>query len=211
MKRADIKAGHVYGYNESRDFISHYTPVLVLSTDLYVIPRFGAYKLVLAGPQHTKMQGTPYRDQVGLLAVRLWSMDTVAVAKVTQQATTEAAVAGLNGECRDVLDPDDPDRRLATYFLLKNQRYLHGDYHELAAELDAAERQRDEHDAAREADRVARLGTYNALADRLTALGITGYHAADWENKSRFEGLTFDDMDALLLLAEDGALRSRFK
>ena len=203
MKRADIEPGKVYGYSEGTTRIYRYDPVMVVSTDLYMIDR---YKRTL-GPadeyHRTITSGRrSYDNAVGLLAVNLTPEGLSNLDVVGSLVTPEAAVAGINGGGRDITLP----RGLAVlgrYTLITNQRYLHGDYATLQAELDEA-------DAP--AQRARPTGPsrtawpawprYRALEGRLGALGITGYAVGDWENKSRFEGLRFEDMDTLLDLAE---------
>ncbi len=97
MKRADIEVGKVYGHSERRDHISRYQPVLVLSTDLYMIPRYGDQRgqILRADGHHTSLT-TGRRglgNAVGLLCVMLRATDHDTVRKVRAYATPEAAGA----------------------------------------------------------------------------------------------------------------------
>jgi hypothetical protein len=207
MKRKDIELGKVYGYSEQSGMrrIYRYDAVMVLSADLFMIDR---YKRTIgpADEYHTTMTSgrASYGNAVGLLCVDLRSTDPGDVAKVRKLATVEGALEGINGAGRAIHDPDDAECALGQYFLLTNQRHLHGDYYELVAELEASERQSKRAAQQHEEARLAAVERHNALAVRLDALGITGYHVMAYESPSRFEKLRFEDMDELITLAEQG-------
>ena len=217
MKRGDIKTGHLYGYSEDRKYIAAYRPVLILSLDSYERARYGDRLLKLSHQPREKLNRGGWRthtNPVGLLAVMLTNgTDTIALAKVARLATVEEALAAQNGqrENRAVVDPDDPEHELGRYILVTATADLHGDYDELTAKLEAAERQRTADALAVETDRQARRATHNELADRLDKLGITGYHVGEYENPHRFAKMSFEDMEALVCLAEQGALRQQFR
>ena len=77
-----------------------------------------------------------------------------------------------------------------------------GDYIELTIAERRAEVQRQSYADEAEQARVANVATYRSLAYRLDKLGLTGYHCADWESPTRFERVSFGDMERLLDLAE---------
>lgn len=205
MKRADIRAGQVYGHNESTTRHYHYQPVVVLSLNSYCLNRYTHVLAPDSNPSEGLTTGrSTYGSAVGLLCVMLSAEATSAedVAKVLRVATPEAAVAGINGDGLQVFDPDVDLRVLGRYILLTRAQYLHGDYRELTDALEAREQRTRTIAQQHEEARLERLYRCNALAGRLDALDITGYHVRDYESPERFPKLSFDDMEELIELAE---------
>lgn len=221
MKRADIEIGPVYGFSEDRARIYHYSPVIVLSLDSYTRARYGNRALKPADQPRERLNRGGWRTHtapVGLLSVMLYHTDHDSLRRVRALATVEAAVRALDENVNSLLDiTDGTDAQtgqpvvLGRYILVTSAGDFHGLYSELTAALEAADRQRQEYATEAEQARVANVETYRALAERLDKLGVTGYHCADWESPTRFDRLTFEDMDALVCLAEQGALRQQFR
>lgn len=207
MKRADIRTGLVYGHNESTTRHYRFQPVVVLSLNSYHLDRYTHVLAPDSNPREGLTTGrSTYSRAVGLLAVMLSAEATSAedVAKVMRVATPEAAMAGINGDGRQVFDPDVDMRVLGNYMLLTRAQYLHGDYHELTAELEARERRTRTIAQQNESERIARLDRYRALNDRLVALGLKdGQHVSQHAEVYSFK-LYFDGMEKLLDLAEAG-------
>jgi hypothetical protein len=203
MKRADIKPMELYGYAEDRQPYQ-YSAVMVLTTNLYMTEQFGARQTVPAPPGRRMQRGNSYRNLVGMPMVYVCRTDHDSVRRLRSLASLEAALDAFNG--RDGTDDRIGEPAvLGRYEMLTNAGYLHGGYYELTAALDERKRRNAELEQAQERGRQERLARFNDIVLRLGDLGITGYHAGSWENPSRFEGLTFDDMEGLLDLAEKGA------
>jgi hypothetical protein len=201
VKKADIRPFEVYGYSEYRDPTS-YGPVMVISTSLFERSKFGSRNLVPARPGHTQMQRASYGSStmysVGMLTVDLADVSHDAVRKLRALVSTDAAMEAINSGHPDIMDPDDPEKRLGRYGYLTNQRYLHGDYYELTRAKEEAERARAEYAMAEEQARLARLAEHNALADRLDKLGLTGYHRASYESPGTTVKIKVADLEELL-------------
>jgi hypothetical protein len=203
MKRADIKAGHVYGYNESMTHIYRYQPVLVISTDLYQRPRYGSDRSIHPADQHhtSIRSGRNYQgDAVGLLVVFLHKDGLDDLDRAIEFATPEAALAAINHA--DTRDVTDAGRVLGRYALLTSQRYLHGDYAELEATLEHNRQMRDKHANKVEQARLAAVAQHNELADRLDALGITGYHVPAYAHPGDDLSIRLADLELLVGMAE---------
>lgn len=234
MKRSEITPGEVYSKLSYRDSRQGW-PVLILSTDSY---ERNWRTDVLMNAAGTRLRSGNFRvSTVGLLAVSLgFSMHSgrgedgteppmdvlefrARVEQVRELVSVKGAIEAIEQRARDgwsgdhnaLLIHDAEGTVVASYELLTGLQMVAGPY----IALTLAERQRQAQSTRyaheHERQRVANVGTFRALAERLDKLGITGYHVADWESPTRFEAMAFDDMDALLCLAEDGALRSRFK
>lgn len=227
MKFADIKAGEVYGYNESTAHIYRYEACLVISRALFLYLRHGDRKLAPAPSECTSPQsgGRWRNDQVGILVVHLGFTASdpdydAKLARVRELATVKAALAGLNGSPEYLYDPGDSTRDvrdgtdaqtgqpvvLGRYALLSNQRYLHGDYRTLQAGLDEAARLRNEYAEGAEQARTVAVKARNELADRLDSLGLTGYHVQSYESPGTRMSIKADDLEALVEMAEKLAL-----
>lgn len=210
MKRGDIQIGPVYGYSEDRKYITRYQPVILLSLDSYERARYGTKLLAPTHEPREKLNRGGWRthtNPVGLLGVMLTAgTDHDTLRRVRALVSVEEALAAQNGqrENRSVVDPDDPEHELGRYILVTATADLQGDYAELTAALEAAEDARARYADAAEQARVADVARYNELADRLDRLGVTGYHASGWESPhGRFEKLTFDDLELLIVGAEN--------
>jgi hypothetical protein len=225
MKRADIKPGQVVSKLSYRDSRQGW-PVLILSTDSYT-QDWRTSNVTHAGRERL-VQGSYRKSAVGLLAVNLgFSMHTnrgdegdqppmdvlefrVKVEQVRELVSIGAAMEALYTRAREgfsvnhnaLLIRDAEGLVVASYELLTGLQLVDGDYIEqtLAERRRQAELSRYAGEA--EQARVANVATYRALAGRLDALGITGYHVADWESPTRFEKLSFEDMERLVELAE---------
>lgn len=226
MKRKDITPGEVYSLVSYRDSRQGW-PFMILSADSYsldwrtkVLDHAGTARLV---------QGDYHKSAVGLLAVRLaFSMHTpqgedgdgplmdvlefrAKVAELSDLADIPQAIAAINASGDKAWDDREhlhirnaEGELLGTYELLTGLLMVQGLY----IPLTLAERERErivaKHADEAERQRVANVETAQGLSARLTALGITGYHVARWESPTRFPGLSFEDMDALVCLAEAG-------
>lgn len=210
MKRADIEAGKIYAYDESQSRHYRYDAVLVLSTDLYMLRRQGGSsdKIELADRFHTTMKsgGNWRNDATGLLVLHLTTTGLDDLERTIALASVEGALAGIGNDGRVLADGTDDQTGnpvvLGHYALLTNQRYLHGEYAVLQAELDAAERLRNEYSERAERDRVALVAARNEQADRLDSLGLTGYHVQSYESPGAHVKIKADDLETLLELAE---------
>lgn len=217
MKRTDITPGQVVSQVTFRDSRQGW-PVMVLSTDPYEQDR-RRFDVVRARGARLS-QGSYSRNAVGLLAVRLsFSMNNVGEGQPMDVLTFRAKAERLYGlasvehapaaieanaigseHARDILDDDGTP--LGRYVLLTGLQMIAGDYIELTLAERRAEVQRQSYADEAEQARVANVATYRSLADRLDKLGLTGYHCADWESPTRFERVSFGDMERLLDLAE---------
>lgn len=209
MKSADIKAGPVYGYSEDRDHIYRYSPVLVLSTDLYMTSRFGQRRFGRADAQYKTMKRGGGYSGTSVVMMTVWLSDAGLenVERVRELATAEAAVEALNdGTGRDITDGTNAQTGqpvvLGTYRTLTSARYLHGDYAELTAEIEARKQRRDAEARQLEDRRLANLARYRELSARLTAQGYQdSAYVGDHSNPASFR-LSFAVMEALLDKAE---------
>lgn len=211
MKRADIKAGEVYGYNESVSHVHHYRPVVVLSTDLYMVDRY-SHEITRADRYHKVMSSgrASYGSAVGMLVVfpnfdsRNERYDAL-LERLLELATAEEAVQklGRDSDSRALTDGEGDETVILGYYaLLTHQRYLHGDYRTLRAALDEDERKRREYADEVERERKERVRRHNELASRLDALGLTGYHVQSYESPSHMVSIKVEDLEELLALAE---------
>lgn len=226
MKRADIKPGDLVSKHSFRDSRQGW-PMLILSTDSYErhwrtdeVTNVGGARLV---------QGDLRRCTVGLLAVHLSfdmhsgtgddgdgpPMDVLEfrakVEQVRELVSVEAAIAAIYQRAREgwstdhnaLLIHDAEGTVVASYELLTGLQLVQPDY--IGETLAERRRQSEATRYATEAEqaRVADVATYRAIAARLDALGVTGYHTGDWESHhGRFDKLSFDDLETILDLAE---------
>lgn len=229
MKRKDITPGKVYSLLSYRDSRQGW-PVMILSKDSYQ-KHHRTHVVDIAGNDRL-VQGDYLRSAVGLIVVKLgFSMTEPTgpdgdgpmmdvrdfhrkVAVLRERASVVKGLAALNDsrdrawDDREHLNIRDQDGiLLGHYELLTGLQMVQGPYVELTLAERQAEAQRTRYGQEAEQARVADVATYRSLAARLDALGITGYHCGDRESPhGRFEKLTFEDMDTLVSLAEDGAL-----
>ena len=217
MKRTEIEPGGVYSQVSYRDSRKGW-PVMILSEASYtmdwrtkVLDHAGMTRLV---------QGDYRKSAVGLLAVKLgFSMNEgedvldfrAKVEKLRELVDVSAAITALNAsgdkgwDDREHLNIRDAEGELLGHYVhLTGLQMVMGPYVELTLAERRAEAQRDAYAAEHEQQRVANVATFRSLAGRLDNLGITGYHAADWESPTRFEALSFEDMERLVELAEAG-------
>jgi hypothetical protein len=208
VRKADIKPFEVYGYSEHRTGIYHYSPVMVISTDMYERSRYGERNLVPARPGMQRFQrasfGSGNMYTVGMIMVELADASHDTVRKLRELVSTDAAMEAINSGERNIMDPDDPEKRLGRYGLLTNQRYLHGDYYELTRALEDSRRRDARLREEREQARKAAVAEHEALADRLDKLGLTGYHRASYESPGTTVKVKVGDLEELLRLAELG-------
>lgn len=224
MKRKDITPGEVYSLLSFRDSRQGW-PVMILSTDSYQ-QHHRTHVVDIAGNDRL-VQGDYRRSAVGLITVKLgFSMHTptgpdgdgplmdvlefrAKVEQVRELASVVKGLAALN-ESRDkawddrehLMVRDAEGTILGHYELLTSLQMVQGPYIALTlAEQQRAAQSRVWADEA-EQQRVLDVETAQSLAARLTALGITGYHVARWESPTRFPGLSLEDMDTLVSLAE---------
>ena len=215
MKRADITPGEVYSLASYRDDRQGW-PVLILSTDSY--QRHHRTGVVDIAGNDRLVRGDYRKSAVGLIVVKLgFGLDDgedvldfrAKVERVRELASVVKGLAALNEsrdrawDDRDYLDVRDAEGTyLGHYELLTGLQMVQGPYIALMlAERQRAAQSRVWADEA-EQQRVLDVATFNGLAERLTALGITGYHAAAYESPTRFERLSFEDMDTLVSMAE---------
>ena len=219
MNRTDIEPGGVYSKVSFRDSRQGW-PVMILSTLSYRKD----YRTDLVTPAGTtRLANLSYSKRqaaVGLVAVHLaFSMnegeDVLAfrakVKRLRELVSVEAGVEALNKSAvkswddREHLAVKDADGTLlGTYELLTSLVLVPGDYVALTLAERRSAAEREHYASEAEKSRVADVQRYNELADRLDRLGITGYHAADWESPhGRFDKLTFDDLDMLIVGAEN--------
>jgi hypothetical protein len=199
VKRSDIKPGEVYGYTEDRAHIYRYSAVIVLSTDLYMISRFARHEITRAPAGSKPQRGRSYNNTIGLLTVFLDAADHDTVRKVRALASVQDALEGmqgLNGRTREITDGINAQTGqpvvLGRYGMLTQASYLHGDYYELTAALEARQTERQRLASEAEQGRKDAVAARNELADRLDAPG------------SRFS-IKVADLEELLNLAELGA------
>jgi hypothetical protein len=217
MKRSDIKPQGVYSLVSYRDSRQGW-PVMILSADSYELDR--RTKVLDHAGRDRLSRGDHFNGAVGLLTVKLaFSMNEgedvldfrAKVDKLRDLVDVSAAITAINASADKAWDDrehlmirDAEGELLGHYELLTGLQMVPGPYVELTLAHRQAEAQRDAYAAEHEQARVASVATFRSLSGRLDALGITGYHVADWESPTRFEGMRFEDMETLVTMAEQG-------
>lgn len=229
MKRGDITPGEVYSKVSYRDSRQGW-PVLILTTHSYeqhyrtdVLANVGNARLVQGSVVHRK-------SAVGLLAVSLsFSMHTpqgedgdgplmdvlefrAKVEQVRELVSVKAAIQAIEQRAREgwstdrnaLLIHDAEGTVVGSYELLTGLQMIQGPYVALTLAERDRERMVAQYAAEAEQTRMANVATFQRLAERLDKLGITGYWCAPYESPTRFERLTFEDMERLIDLAEIG-------
>lgn len=225
MKRKDITPGEVYSLASFRTSRQGW-PVMILSTDSY--QRHHRTNMVDIAGSDRLTKGDYFTSAVGLIVVKLaFDMHTptgedsdgplmdvldfrAKVEQVRELASARTGLFALNESRERAWDDrehlmirDAEGDILGHYELLTGLQMVQGPYIPLTLAQRAAELRTASYAAEHERQRVAAVATANELADRLDRLGITGYHVADWESPTRFAGLSFEDIETLIVGAEN--------
>lgn len=223
MKRADIKAGVVYGHYEGRDPY-HVSPWLVLDSEIIVARPHGdsPYSFERAKSDEKMTSGRDYRNRAaGLPVVALMFNDddleeyNRKLARVLELASLEDMLSRTipEGESRGwgaptawiedgVNTQTGETERLGYYMYLTNGVHLHGDYCVWQDMKRARNAESTRIANQREEERLARLATYRALETRLAALGIKPNEYVGDHSDPGSVKLGFEDMAQLLDLID---------
>jgi hypothetical protein len=224
MKRSDIDPGGVYSLVSYRNSRQGW-PVMILSQDSY--ERHHRTKVVTHAGRERLVQGDYQRSAVGLLTVKLAfdmhsgqgdegtepPMDVLdfraKVERVHELASVEAGVAALNESIDKAWDDrehlyirDAEGELLGTYELLTSLQMVRGSYVPLTLDERRAEAQRAAYATEHEQARLAAVAEHNELADRLDALGFTGYHEPSYASPGSAMSIKVADLELLVEMAE---------
>jgi hypothetical protein len=224
MKRSDIDPGGVYSLVSYRDSRQGW-PVMILSKDAY--HRDWRTKTVAPSASTRLVQGDYRNSAVGLLTVKLaFSMHSgrgdegdeppmdvlefrAKVETLHELVSVEACVAALNAGIDRAWDDrehlfirDAEGELLGTYELLTSLQMVRGSYVPLTLDERRAEAQRAAYATEHEQARLAAVAEHNELADRLDALGFTGYHEPSYASPGSAMSIKVADLELLVEMAE---------
>lgn len=191
MQRKDIARGKAYVYHEGRELryvsAANLAPVVVLSTEVHIID---AHRPLMPAPG-TKM-GRKWSRLAGLPAVRL----------ATPEDAGRVPELAAIPDFRPGKEVFDGDRRIGTCIMITSSIYLHGEYAEVRARKEAAEKERGAAAKVRSQQNADRLLAFRDLQRRLIALGLNHLqHSSDINVPSKVE-LTFEQAEWLISVAE---------